>query len=213
LGKLKSGAVQAPGSLYVIAAPSGAGKTSLVKRLLETTSDIVVSVSHTTRPPRYGEREGVDYHFVDLDTFQALVQEGVFLEYAQVFDHWYGTSGHALRERLRTGVDVILEIDWQGSRQVCVRMPETRTIFILPPSLEALRQRLTNRGQDSEAVIERRMADAISQMSHYREFAYIVINEDFNEALEALRAIFIGNRQLREVQVLRRSELLSALLS
>lgn len=205
--------MQATGSLYVLAAPSGAGKTSLVNRLLEITPGIEVSVSHTTRPPRPGEREGVNYYFVKPDTFQALVDEGVFLEYARVFDHWYGTSRHAVLERLRAGVDVILEIDWQGACQVCAQAPETRTIFILPPSREALRQRLMKRGQDSAEVIERRMAAAVSEISRYHKFDYLVINDDFDKAVEALRAIFIANRQLREAQLSRHSELLQALLS
>ncbi len=203
----------AAGTLYIIAAPSGAGKTSLVKKLLEITPEVEVSVSHTTRPQRPGEQDGVDYYFVEPAVFQALIEEGVFLEHAQVFDYQYGTSRHAVLERLRAGVDVILEIDWQGARQVCAHIPGARTIFILPPSREALRQRLKQRGQDDDAVIARRMAAASSEMSHYHEFDYIVINDNFPAALEALRAIFIANRQLHAAQVWRRRELLQALLS
>jgi guanylate kinase len=201
------------GNLYIIAAPSGAGKTSLVKQLLTLTPQVEVSISHTTRPRRPGEQDGVDYYFVDPDTFQALVQEGVFLEHARVFDHFYGTSRYAVMERLHAGIDVILEIDWQGAHQVRARTSRVHTIFILPPSRAALRQRLQHRGQDAEAVIERRMQDAINEISHYHEFDYIVINDDYHGALEALRAIFIANRQLREVQVARHRELLQVLLS
>ncbi len=201
------------GTLYIISAPSGAGKTSLVKRLLATVPDVEVSVSHTTRPSRPGERDGVDYYFVDAATFQALVQTGVFLEYAQVFDYCYGTSRHAVAERLRSGLDVILEIDWQGARQVRARAPEACSIFILPPSRETLRQRLEQRGQDDEAVIERRMRDAVAEISHYDEFDYLVVNDDFERALAALQAIFIARRQRRDCQLRRQHELIQALLS
>lgn len=205
--------MQSPGTLYIIAAPSGAGKTTLVKRLLEMTTGVEVSVSHTTRAPRPGECEGVDYYFVGTATFQSLVSEGVFLEHAQVFDYWYGTSRHAVMARLQAGIDVILEIDWQGARQVCAHVPQARTIFVLPPSLETLRQRLRHRGQDTEEVIERRMESAIREIAHYQEFDYLIINDDFSVAVEALRAIFLANRQLREAQVGRHRELLQALLS
>jgi guanylate kinase len=205
--------MQSTGILYVIAAPSGAGKTSLIKRLVETVYDVEVAVSHTTRPARLGERDGKDYYFVDQNTFQALIEEGVFLEHARVFDHWYGTSRHPVFERLRAGIDVILEIDWQGARQVCERVSGTCTIFILPPSREALRQRLKSRAQDSEEIIERRMAAAISEISHYREFDYIVINDNFDTALETLHAILIANRHRRAVQIVRQHKLLQALLS
>jgi guanylate kinase len=201
------------GTLYIISAPSGAGKTSLVKKLLETVPGMEVSISHTTRPRRPGEQDGVDYYFVEPATFQALVQEGMFLEHARVFDYDYGTSRHAVSERLQAGVDVILEIDWQGARQVRERAPAACTICILPPSRESLRQRLQNRGQDDEAVIERRMRTATSEMSHYQEFDYIVINTDFDQALDALRAIVIANRHRCELQVWRQRELLQALLS
>jgi guanylate kinase len=205
--------MQSTGILYIIAAPSGAGKTSLIKRLVETIDGVEVSVSHTTRPVRPGEQDGRDYYFVDQNTFQALIEEGVFLEYARVFDYWYGTSRHAVFERLRAGIDVILEIDWQGARQVCEHVSGTCTIFILPPSREALRQRLRSRAQDSEEIIERRMAAAISEISHYREFDYIVINDSFDTALETLHAILIANRHRGAVQIVRQRELLQALLS
>lgn len=203
----------ATGTLYIVAAPSGAGKTSLVRSLVECTSGVEVSVSHTTRPRRPGEQEGVDYHFVDPDTFQSMVKEGVFLEYAQVFNHFYGTSRHVVTERLKSGIDVVLEIDWQGARQVRALIPESLAIFILPPSKETLRQRLKSRAQDDNAVIEQRMQAAVSEISHYNEFDYLIVNDDFNVALEALRAIFIANRQRRDKQVLRQGELLQALLT
>lgn len=205
--------MMAKGSLYIVSAPSGAGKTTLVARLLEATSEVEASVSYTTRTPRKSERSGVEYHFIDQAGFLAMIEKGVFLEYAQVFDHFYGTSRDAVFERLRAGVDVILEIDWQGAQQVRALMPDSIGIFILPPSREALRERLQKRGQDPESVIERRMNDAIREMSHYDEFDYIVINDDFEAALEALRSIFIANRQQRARQIRRRPKLFQALLS
>ena len=203
----------APGTLYIIAAPSGAGKTSLIQQLVACTPAVEVSVSHTTRSPRPGEQTGVDYHFVDDETFHSLVKQGLFLEHARVFDHYYGTGRHTVLERLQTGVDIILEIDWQGARQVRSLMPRTCSVFILPASLKSLRQRLINRGQDSDAVIDRRMRDAVREMSHYNEFDYLIINDEFQEALDCFRAIFIANRQLREAQVPRHKKLLESLLS
>ncbi len=179
--------------LFVISAPSGAGKTSLVKALLERLPQLRVSTSHTTRPPRPTEQDGREYYFVDVATFQKLVDEGAFLEHALVFDNHYGTSRHQLREKLAAGHDVILEIDWQGARQVRDALPGCRSIFILPPSREALRQRLTARATDSPAVIERRLADAVADMSHWREFDFVVVNDDFGRAVEDLAAI-IGGR-------------------
>jgi guanylate kinase len=181
--------------------------------MVETTPGIEASVSHTTRPPRPHEQEGVHYYFVDVETFQGLIGQQAFLEYAQVFDNFYGTSRDAVVTRLRMGMDVILEIDWQGARQVSQLMPESRSIFVLPPSLDSLRRRLEGRGQDSDEVIERRMREAVHDMSHYHEFDYVVINDDFQLALEALNSIIIANRQLREVQVLRHGALISSLLS
>lgn len=200
------------GTLYIVAAPSGAGKTSLVKSLVETTPEVVVSVSHTTRPPRPGEQDGVHYHFVSSATFEAMQAEGAFLEHAQVFGNRYGTSRAAVLAQLAAGLDVILEIDWQGARQVRALLPNSTTIFILPPSREALRQRLAGRGQDSPETIERRMAAALSELSHYAEFDYLVINDRFSAALEALRAIVIANRQRREAQLERQRGLLGTLL-
>ncbi len=203
----------ARGTLYVIAAPSGAGKTSLVKALVDSTPGIVVSVSHTTRAMRPGEKDGVDYHFVDGSIFQAMVRDGAFLEHAQVFDHHYGTSRSSTLDLLDEGVDVILEIDWQGARQVRQAMPEAVGIFILPPSPAVLEQRLRGRGQDGEEVIARRMRDAVSEMSHYGEFDYVVFNDEFETALGELRAIIRARRLRLEVQARRHTGLLASLLA
>jgi guanylate kinase len=186
----------APGSLFIISAPSGAGKTSLVKALLEGANDVTVSVSHTTRPMRPGEEHGEHYYFVDRDTFEDMQRQGLFLEHARVFDNYYGTSRQTVEENLQKGLDVILEIDWQGARQVRQFFPDSQSIFILPPSRQALRERLTGRGQDDEAVIDRRMRDAVSELSHYEEFDYLVINDIFEQALQDLRTI-IGADRLR----------------
>lgn len=201
------------GTLYIVAAPSGAGKTSLVKSLVETTPGVVVSVSHTTRPPRPGEQDGAHYHFVSPATFDAMLAEDAFLEHAQVFGNRYGTSRAAVSARLEAGLDVILEIDWQGARQVRALAQDSATIFILPPSREALRQRLAGRGQDSPETIERRMAAALDELSHYAEFDYLIVNDEFPAALEALRAVVIANRQRREAQLTRQRGLLRTLLS
>lgn len=203
----------ATGTLYIVAAPSGAGKTSLVKSLVETTPGVVASISHTTRPPRPGEQKGVHYHFVSLPTFTTMIARGAFLEHAQVFGNCYGTSHAAVLSKLQNGLDVILEIDWQGARQAREQMPDCVGIFILPPSRDALRQRLAGRGQDSAEVIEQRMAAALDELSHYTEFDYLVINDQFETALTELRAIFIAQRQRRTAQLDRHPELLRALLS
>jgi guanylate kinase len=178
--------------LFVISAPSGAGKTSLVKALLEKLPDLKVSTSHTTRPPRPTEQHGREYYFVSPADFHRMVGEQTFLEHAQVFDNFYGTSQGQLREKLAAGHDVILEIDWQGARQVRAAIPECRSIFILPPSLGALRARLDGRGTDTPAVIARRLADAVADMSHWSEFDYVVVNDDFHQAVAELAAIVSG---------------------
>lgn len=201
------------GTLFIVAAPSGAGKTSLVHGLLESLPGVEVSVSHTTRSPRRGEVHGRDYFFVDSDEFDALVAQGVFLEHARVFDHQYGTSRETVLTRLDADVDVILEIDWQGARQVREQFPDCRSIFVLPPSLDILRERLVQRGQDDPAVIERRMRDAVSEMHHYDEFDYLIVNDDFAASLDALRAIFIARRQRCSRQRERQRQLLQTLLS
>jgi len=201
------------GTLFVISAASGAGKTSLVKAVLQQVSDIEVSVSHTTRAPREGEVDGVDYHFVDKDTFEMMVEAGEFIESATVFGNMYGTSQLHLQEQLLKGRDVILEIDWQGARQIRQLMGDCRTIYIVPPSISALRERLTSRGQDDGSVIDKRMHEAISEMSHYVEFDYLIINDDFDEARDNLAAIIRGNRMLHEHQQQKHAELLSKLLN
>ena len=192
------------GTLYIISAPSGAGKTSLVRELVSNLDDVVVSVSHTTRTMRDGEQNGVDYHFLDKDTFLSMVEHGAFLEHARVFDNFYGTSQQHVEQQLLSGKNVILEIDWQGARQVRRLMQESQSIFILPPSRGALRDRLQNRGQDAEDVIDRRMQDAVNEMSHYAEFDYLIINDDFDQALNELKCVIKVNslRQIRQEQSL-----------
>ncbi len=201
------------GNLYIVSAPSGAGKTSLVKALLEAEPRVRVSVSHTTRAMRPGEVDGVNYHFVSREQFTAMLEQDAFLEHAQAFDNFYGTSQHWVEQTLAEGYDLILEIDWQGAQQVRRLLPQAKSIFILPPTQEALRHRLTNRGQDSGEIIERRMRDAVSEMSHYVEFDYLVINDDFGHALEDLKAIFRANQLLQTPQQMRHGGLLSELLA
>ena len=200
-------------SLYVVAAPSGAGKTSLVKSLLETTEAITVSVSHTTRQPRPGEIHGEHYFFVNVAEFETMRDQGEFLEYARVFDNYYGTSKNVVESTLAQGTDVILEIDWQGAQQVRSLYPDCCGIFIVPPSREALEERLRSRGQDDDATIARRMHDAINEISHYHEFDYLVVNNQFDRALEELRAIILARRQRLSVQQQRQEQLLQQLLS
>jgi len=182
------------GSLFIIAAPSGAGKTSLVNALLKLDSRLVLSISHTTRPARPGEVDGRHYHFVSEAEFGQMVNSGDFLEHARVFDHYYGTGRNSVAQQLETGFDVILEIDWQGARQVRSAFPDARLIFIIPPSLEALRERLTNRGQDNANVIKRRMRDAQAEISHWAEFDQLLVNDDFDTALEELLTIINDHR-------------------
>ena len=181
-----------PTHLYVISAPSGAGKTSLVRALLEARARLVVSVSHTTRARRVGEVEGESYYFVTVERFEALIKEGAFLEYARVFDNYYGTGRAQVEERLQHGRDVVLEIDWQGAQQVRRARPSCISIFVLPPSRQVLEQRLRNRATDSEAVIQRRLADAATDMSHCPEFDYAIINDSFDQALSELGSILDG---------------------
>ena len=176
-------------NLFIIAAPSGCGKTSLVEALIKKTKNLCVSVSHTTRPPRPDEVNGINYYFVSINEFEEMIKNNAFVEHATVFDNHYGSSTKLIREKLDEGVDVILEIDWQGARQVKENMPNSISIFILPPSKEALLGRLQQRAQDNDATINKRMSDAQNQMQHFNEFDYLVINDDFNSALNDLNLI------------------------
>jgi len=200
------------GTLYVISAPSGAGKTSLVKALIEKTAGIGVSVSHTTRAKRPGEIDGQDYYYIEREKFEEMVEAGAFLEHAQVFDNHYGTAMANIEDTLKKGDDVILEIDWQGAEQVRKLMPENVSIFILPPSVTALEERLRGRGQDSDEIIQRRMRDAKSETSHYPEYDYLVINDQFEQALEELRSIVLAQRCRYQAQTQRHVSLLKELL-
>lgn len=201
------------GILFVVSAPSGAGKTSLVKKLREQLQGFSVSVSHTTRPRRTGETDGVDYFFTALPQFTQMVNAGAFLEHAQVFDHCYGTARATVEGILDTGSDVLLEIDWQGARQIKQQMPSCQTIFILPPSREALLHRLQSRGQDDGDTIARRMGEAIAEMSHYNEYDYLVINDDFDQALADLASIVNASRLRTAVSFFRRQALIASLLA
>ena len=187
------------GTLYVVSAPSGAGKTSLVKALLDQVKFLSVSVSHTTRACRTGEQNGIDYHFVTPEIFEGMVKGHDFLEYAKVFGNYYGTARSGVDRLLGKGTDVLLEIDWQGARQVRAAAPDSISIFILPPSRDALEQRLQGRGQDDAQVIEKRMAQAVDEMSHYQEYDYLVINDDFETAVQDLWAIVKARRLRRTV--------------
>ena len=182
------------GSLFVIAAPSGGGKTSLVNALLDQDPRLVLSISHTTRAPRPGDVDGQHYHFVRKQEFEQMVSDGDFMEHARVFDHFYGTNRNSVAHQLQQDRDVILEIDWQGARQVRSAFPDCCQIFIIPPSLETLRKRLTGRGQDSESVIQRRMQDAQAEISHWQEFDQLVVNDVFDTALEELQTIISDHR-------------------
>jgi len=201
------------GKLYIISAPSGAGKTSLVKRLRQDMDKLVVSVSHTTRGMRSGESHGGDYFFVSTAEFQSMIERRDFLEHAQVFDNFYGTAQKTVEDNLAQGLDVILEIDWQGAQQVRKMLPDSISIFILPPSIEVLKQRLQNRGQDNEETIARRMGDAVTEMSHYPEFDYLIVNDDFDLALSQLKSVVTANRLLQTTQQQMLAPLLQNLLN
>src|SRR5512143_893977 len=177
------------GVLYIVSAPSGAGKTSLVKALVKSDPAMRLSVSYTTRPPRPGETDGRDYHFVSRERFEEMLAEGEFLEHAEVYGNFYGTSKGSIERDLDAGRDILLEIDWQGAEQVKRHFPQSASIFILPPTFNALRTRLAGRGQDSEEVIERRLAAAAHDVAHAEAFDYIIVNDDFDHALQDLVAI------------------------
>lgn len=201
------------GHLFIVAAPSGGGKTSLIKELVANQTDIEVSISHTTRSKRPGEVEGVDYFFVAEDVFQQMIVDDAFVEYALVFNHFYGTSLAQIKNRLQAGIDVVLDIDWQGAEQMKLLFPAATTIFIIPPSLDALRERLRMRRQDNESVIESRMQRAKDELSHYLEFDYLIVNDDFHKAAAELSAIVTAKRLTLANQIKRLRKLLSILLS
>ena len=200
------------GNLFIVWAPSGAGKSSLIAALLERDKNVRQSVSFTTRAPRAGEIEGKHYHFVTPAVFQAMIEDGDFLEHAKVYGNFYGTSKKWIDEAMQNGFDVVMAIDWQGAQQIHRIFPQTVGVFILPPSLDVLRQRLTARGQDSAAVIEHRLASAHEDMSHLGEFDYVIINNEFIEAVSDLLAIFRSQRLRRDAQFKRNNGIISKLI-
>ncbi|SEG69762.1 guanylate kinase [Vibrio hangzhouensis] len=203
------------GTLYIVSAPSGAGKSSLIAAMLEKnpTYAMKVSVSHTTRSMRPGEEDGVHYHFVEKSEFESLIEQGAFLEYAEVFGNYYGTSRLWIEETLEKGIDVFLDIDWQGARQIREQMPEAKSVFILPPSNSELERRLNVRGQDSDEVIAKRMSEAKSEMSHYDEYDYVIVNDDFDGALVDFKAILRAERLKQDKQAVKYKGMLDALLA
>lgn len=203
------------GNLYIISAPSGAGKSSLINALLADLprSQVQLSISHTTRNPRPGEEHGVHYYFTQHEEFKRLIEQGHFLEWAEVFGNYYGTSLPMIERSLEQGIDVFLDIDWQGARQIREKVPNVKTIFILPPSKAELEKRLIGRGQDSAETIAKRMSEAVSEMSHYNEFDYVIVNDDFQIALSELKSILIAERLKQAVQAERHQGLISQLLS
>ena len=202
-----------PGTLFVVAAPSGAGKSSLVNAVLAREPGIALSISFTSRAPRPGERHAQHYHFVDRAKFEAMVAAGDFFEHALVHGDYKGTARQSVQPQLAAGKDVLLEIDWQGARQVREKVPGSVSVFILPPSREALQTRMRNRGQDSEETIARRLAAAREEMSHHDEFDYVIVNEHFDAAAAELRAIFVAHRLRRPVQARRHERLIASLLA
>ncbi|HEY4528951.1 MAG TPA: guanylate kinase [Luteimonas sp.] len=200
------------GTLFIVAAPSGAGKSSIVNACLARDRNICLSVSFTSRPPRPGERHAEHYHFVEDAEFMRMIDAGDFFEYARVHGDWKGTARQSVEPQLAAGRDVLLEIDWQGARQVRAAVPEAVGIFILPPSRAALDERMRKRGQDSEEVMARRLAAAREEMSHYDEFDYVIVNEDFATAVDEVCAVFVASRLRREAQARRHAALIEALL-
>ena len=200
------------GTLYIVAAPSGAGKSSIVNAVLARDPNIRLSISFTSRQPRPGERHAEHYHFVSAQEFEAMVEAGDFFEHARVHGDWKGTARQSVEPQLSAGRDVLLEIDWQGALQVRAQVPDAVSVFILPPSREALEQRMRSRGQDSEEVIRRRLAAAREEMSHYDEFDYVIVNEHFATAVDEMCAIFTASRLRREAQAQRHAGLIATLL-
>lgn len=191
------------GTLFIVSAPSGAGKSSLIDALLKrfnVDDKLRLSVSHTTRAPRPGEVDHVSYHFITNEEFEKLIERNAFYEYAHVFDHYYGTSREIVEQWLNEGKDVLLDIDWQGARQIRRQTPDAKGIFIVPPSLEELNRRLVTRATDAPEVIEKRMSKAISEISHYNEYDYVIVNDDFDESLLNMRSIILSNRQKMDKQ-------------
>ena len=201
------------GTLFIVSAPSGTGKTSLVNALVRDTNHLKLSISHTTRPPRDKEIDGYNYHFIDTDKFKQMDMAGIFLESAEVFGNLYGTSQDAVKKMLDEGHDVVLEIDWQGAEQIKERFPDAISIFILPPSIEALKQRLTSRGQDSDDVIAHRMDKAITELKHHHKADFLVVNDDFEEALKSLKAIVKADRMTCAKQKIINGDLIQTLIS
>ncbi len=201
------------GTLYIVAAPSGAGKSSIVNAVLACDPQIALSISFTSRAPRPGERHAQHYNFVSADEFKGMIRAGDFFEYAQVHGDWKGTARQSVEPQLCAGKDVLLEIDWQGARQVREKVPDAVSVFILPPSRAALEERMRKRGQDSEEVIRQRLAAAREEMSHYDEFDYVIVNEVFDTAVDEMCAIFAASRLRREAQAARHDGLIAALLA
>lgn len=201
------------GTLFIVSAPSGAGKTSLVNELVACTKKIAISISHTTRPQRQGEENGLHYHFIDREQFQKMANTGQFLEHAQVFGNYYGTSQAWVEGELEKGRDIILEIDWQGAQQVRRLIPSSVSVFVLPPSKESLEQRLQSRGKDSEEVINQRLEKAVEEMQHYVEADFVIINDEFELALQQLKAVVISERLKIRRQMVDQSDRVKQLLS
>jgi guanylate kinase len=209
----QSSETSAKANLFVVSAPSGAGKTSLLKQLIGEMELVQTSISHTTRVKRDAEVDGVDYHFVEIKGFKQLMASQAFYEHAEVFGNYYGTSKSSIADQLAKGIDVILEIDWQGARQIKQQLPDSRSIFILPPSKSELESRLKGRGQDNDEVIAGRMNAAIDEMSHYNEYDYLVINDDFSKAVAEIKTIICAERQKLALQQQKHAQLLCNLLA